>query len=616
MTRSTRSTLALAAFALLVHSHALGMVPVTATPIEVNGNASPDGNGTFGTYTSFGDACVNDSGHVGFYAVLNATSGGTANNEILIRGRVGESPIVIAREGDLLPDGSGTLGHLHVPPRVYAMNNSGRVMFSTDLTATTGGTADNAGIYSSVGPGTLVEHARRGDPTPAGNTFGAFVFPSINNLMPMTIAFYGTLGPTGSGGIGLFMEHGGSITTTTVLGIPAPEGNGTLNSFGTLVAPPALHPYAAEVALDVHLIGTLHASQDDDGIYRVPEGGPVTNLLREYDPAPGGSLIGGVGGAPVYNVLHNVAVDVPRNPTSDGEIIVVAGDGADTKIIGRNDSSPDSNGVFDTFSSPSLSAGNLTGFTCWFKNTLGGGADDSGICRGDGMVLHLIAREGWDVPEGGGKFGQFDVTGTTTAINAVGQVLFTARLTNTPLGTADDRALYLWDEFAGITKIVREGDVINGSTVTQISSLTAPDYGGFRVLNDKGEIVARLQVGKGFPEVVKDGVYLFHPDFPTAVGEARTAAQRSVSLSVAPSLVRDVTTLHCTLPHDAAHAELAVCDASGRVVRRLHSGPLVARSAFRWNGRDDTGVRVAAGVYYVTFASEDGAMSQRVVCMR
>jgi hypothetical protein len=590
-------------------------VPVTATPIATNGAAAPDGNGTFGTFTSYGDACVNDSGHVAFYAVLIATSGGTSNNEVLVRGRVGESPVLVAREGDLLPDGSGALGHLHTPPRVYAMNNVGRVMFMTDLTATPGGTSDNSGIFSSVGPGTLVEHARRGDPTPVGNTFGNFLFPTINNTMPATIGFYGTLGPTGSGGTRYFFEHGGSMTSPTILGVAAPEGNGTLNNF-ELGWPAALHPFAAEAAMNIHLTGTLRGSQDDDGIYRIAEGGSTEKILREYDPAPGGSRYGG-NGVPVYNLLHNVATTVPRNPTSDGEMIAMAGDGADEKVQGENESPPDSNGVYDGFSAPSISAGNLVSYTAWFKNTLGGGADDSGILRGDGLITHLIAREGWDVPEGNGTFGQFDLTGTTTAINAAGQVLFTARLTGTPRGTQDDRGLYLWDEFTGITKIVREGDIVNGSTVTEISSLTARDFGGFRVLNDKGEVVARLQVGAGFPEAIRDGIYIFRPEFPTTVGESAPAARGSIALSAGPSPMRDVTSIRCALPRDAVQADIAILDATGRTVRRLHSGPLVARSAFLWNGRDDAGVRVPAGVYHAVVRTSDGAGASRaVVCVR
>ncbi|MEZ5064246.1 MAG: FlgD immunoglobulin-like domain containing protein [bacterium] len=54
-----------------------------------------------------------------------------------------------------------------------------------------------------------------------------------------------------------------------------------------------------------------------------------------------------------------------------------------------------------------------------------------------------------------------------------------------------------------------------------------------------------------------------------------------------------------------AHARLRVYDVSGRLVRTLVDGPLDAgRHAANWDGRDDSGRRVASGVFFVRMQAE------------
>jgi hypothetical protein len=54
------------------------------------------------------------------------------------------------------------------------------------------------------------------------------------------------------------------------------------------------------------------------------------------------------------------------------------------------------------------------------------------------------------------------------------------------------------------------------------------------------------------------------------------------------------------VPGNGGHHELAVYDASGRVVRRLFSGTRPAGDYdLEWDGRDSRGTRAASGVYFV-----------------
>jgi hypothetical protein len=72
------------------------------------------------------------------------------------------------------------------------------------------------------------------------------------------------------------------------------------------------------------------------------------------------------------------------------------------------------------------------------------------------------------------------------------------------------------------------------------------------------------------------------------------------------------------LPIEGAEFELALFDASGRLVRRLAAGaasPDVA--ATEWDGRDSAGRAVAPGVYFLRLFSAAGvSVSERITVVR
>src|SRR5438093_6266859 len=87
-------------------------VSVTAVTLARQGVAVPGGNGVFDDYFHFGVPCVNDSGMVAFCADLTGTTGGTADDELLLRGHDGQPLLVLAREGETIPGGTGQFGRL------------------------------------------------------------------------------------------------------------------------------------------------------------------------------------------------------------------------------------------------------------------------------------------------------------------------------------------------------------------------------------------------------------------------------------------------------------------------------------------------------------------------
>lgn len=79
----------------------------------------------------------------------------------------------------------------------------------------------------------------------------------------------------------------------------------------------------------------------------------------------------------------------------------------------------------------------------------------------------------------------------------------------------------------------------------------------------------------------------------------RTADPGTLRLVTRPNPFMGGTMIGFALPH-AAEVSLGVYDLSGRLVRSLQRGKLAAgEHRFDWNGRDDAGRRVAAGIYFV-----------------
>ena len=67
----------------------------------------------------------------------------------------------------------------------------------------------------------------------------------------------------------------------------------------------------------------------------------------------------------------------------------------------------------------------------------------------------------------------------------------------------------------------------------------------------------------------------------------------------------------------AGPATVAIFDVSGRHVRTLRQGDLDAGPAeAQWDATDDLGRRVAPGVYFARLATDDAALTARVVVSR
>lgn len=67
----------------------------------------------------------------------------------------------------------------------------------------------------------------------------------------------------------------------------------------------------------------------------------------------------------------------------------------------------------------------------------------------------------------------------------------------------------------------------------------------------------------------------------------------------------------------ADRVQLTITDVSGRTVRRLHDGAMIAgRHVQNWDGRTDRGGMAPAGVYFIRLQTAAGAKTQRVTFLR
>ncbi|MCA9753029.1 MAG: T9SS type A sorting domain-containing protein, partial [Gemmatimonadetes bacterium] len=84
-----------------------------------------------------------------------------------------------------------------------------------------------------------------------------------------------------------------------------------------------------------------------------------------------------------------------------------------------------------------------------------------------------------------------------------------------------------------------------------------------------------------------------------------------------PSPSRGDTRILLDVPANGGPAFVAVYDLRGRRVRTLSEGDRApGRYSLLWDGRDEAGASVAAGVYFVRLQTEHGAVARKLTLLR
>lgn len=273
----------------------LAVAPANAHIIEViavTGDSAPDGDGTF---IQLNAASLNDAGLVAFTANLT----GTSNDNGLFRSDETGGFVQISRKNDAAPGGSGAFNGFFPP----ALNESGQVAARGSIDLFNGGDINDLfGVFRGDGDNPIERIARGPDAAPDGN--GTFFFfntlPELNDAGQT--AFRGGLIGTSGGAAdnnGIYRgDDPGVLVQIARLGDAAPDGNGT---FSFLNDTPALNA-VGQVAFAANLVGTSGGPNDDNGVYRGDgSAGNLVEIVREGQSVPDGngvfSSIGWRGGS-------------------------------------------------------------------------------------------------------------------------------------------------------------------------------------------------------------------------------------------------------------------------------------------------------------------------------
>ena len=112
----------------------------------------------------------------------------------------------------------------------------------------------------------------------------------------------------------------------------------------------------------------------------------------------------------------------------------------------------------------------------------------------------------------------------------------------------------------------------------------------------------------------EDVYYLHLPLSTTAVG---TAPLPGLRLAGAPNPMSAATTMRFDAPASGGQVRLQVFDAVGRRVATLWNGPMSGGPhSLRWNGKDETGIRVKPGLYLCRLTTPVGNQSLKLMVLQ
>jgi len=243
------------------------------------GQATPDNTATFLEFIA--PTPINQSGQVAFSALSVPSGGGIF--------RAGGGPLTkIAQTGDASPDGNGIF--LALGTVAPAFNDAGQAAFFANLSGTTGGSSDNAGIFRGDGS-SLAVIARRGDLTPGGNgrlldIFSvAFAFNDLGQVL-----FESTItGAQNGSAAGIFRGDGGALTPIARINDLAP-GGGVFSKFETTTL--ALNGHGQAVFQAFIDLGDGRSTQDTEGLFLYDDVRGLVAVARLGDAVPGASTVG------------------------------------------------------------------------------------------------------------------------------------------------------------------------------------------------------------------------------------------------------------------------------------------------------------------------------------
>jgi hypothetical protein len=398
-------------------------VPGLITEMSRKGDAAPGGNGIVDGPNL---PCINDSGAMAGQMFYTGTSGGETDDSGVAIGSGGPLTQVM-RQGQPMPDGNGTFNFIDS----VHIGATGQVTFyASALNAVP---SFNNGVFRGNG-GPITTLVRTGFPVPGGPGTVRYVDQGLAINASETVAFFAALDGAGDQfhDSGFFRTDG--VTTVQIAreGQPSPDGNGQIYE-GVGLGHALSNNASGAVAFHTSLLGTAGGTNDDTAIFR-GNGGALTKIAREGQPAPDGDgFISGLGGP---KLLDNGATvfTASLSATSagaDNDFMFLSGNGgALTTIYREGQPAPGGDGQFSVGNSTywaSNAKGEMLVLT-ELKNTQSGGAFETGIYfYRPGQPLREIARTGTPMLGSTVKYvfsAAYYDSPEISPINAAGQIAF------------------------------------------------------------------------------------------------------------------------------------------------------------------------------------------------
>jgi hypothetical protein len=151
---------------------------------------------------------------------------------------------------------------------------------------------------------------------------------------------------------------------------------------------------------------------------------------------------------------------------------------------------------------------------------------------------------------------------------------------------------------------------------------TDPDHGDYYKLLDTGTYTLTFAADGYVPRTV-NGVSTVW-GVPTVVDVALVSALSEVParggdvlrITASPNPFNPRTTLSLTIP-DAGPVAVAIYDVQGRLIRRLHTGPLAAGTArIVWDGSNEAGGQAPSGIYFSQVVGGAGRATAKLALVR
>jgi cyclophilin family peptidyl-prolyl cis-trans isomerase len=444
-------------------------------------------NGTGGaTYSSLGDAAINDSDGVAFAALL--TSGGgspviTSANNLGIWADEDNSGTLhlLAQTGAAAPGTSATFASFGDP--VY--NENYKIAFGSQLKIASGqatGSSD-LGVWSTI-TGSLQLVARQGSAAPGGSTFSNFSALGLSDEKVLVVA---TMAPNNVDGVTLSNDFGiweGTMTSDLALLLRTGDivGGKTIAGLTLASAQGLVGGQTRNFASNSgHLAALATFVDKTTGIVTVLGGTQASEALA-YKV---GDTASGAGGAtyakfssPIINTDDRLAFTAQLTDgggvTSANNVGIWAQDSTNSGTLQQVARTGSGVGTpFLTLSDPVYNNNEVTAFAATYKV---GSATTTGIFSNEAGAVETVTQTGNQAPgcPSGVDFSVFASMALPDAggVNGTGGVVFLATLKGTGVSSSNNTGIWIVDGSGTLQLVVRTGDtLLPGKTVTSLAFL-------------------------------------------------------------------------------------------------------------------------------------------------